>query len=215
MNKKIDIASLRLSYSQNELIEGNVLQSPIEQFRKWFDDALNAHVLEPNAMFLSTVSKNKPHGRIVLLKGFDENGFVFYTNYRSNKGKEIEENSFASLTFFWGDVERQVRIEGKIAKVSSQESDEYYHSRPRGSQIGAWVSEQSTVIESRKVLEDRLLAFEEKFKNTENIPRPEHWGGYRVVPNSIEFWQGRLNRLHDRLIFTKIDKNWKIERLSP
>ncbi|WP_435354647.1 pyridoxamine 5'-phosphate oxidase [Emticicia sp. SJ17W-69] len=215
MNKKTDLASLRLSYSQNELLEKNVLSNPFKQFALWFEEALDAQVLEPNAMHVSTISDGKPHGRIVLLKGFDENGFVFFTNYESNKGKEIEKNIFASLTFFWGDLERQVRIEGKIDKVSVQESDEYFHSRPRGSQIGAWVSNQSKVIENRQVLEERLLNLEKEFEQTEVIPRPAHWGGYRVIPDKIEFWQGRPNRLHDRILYTKNVNDWKIERLSP
>ncbi len=212
---KTDIASLRLSYSQNELIEENVSEKPFKQFEKWFNEALDAKILEPNAMHIATISNGKPHGRIVLLKGFDEQGFTFFTNYESNKGKEIEENTYISLTFFWGDLERQVRIEGIIEKVSSQESDEYYQTRPRGSQIGAWVSNQSRVIDGRKPLEDSLLAFEKRFENTEYIPRPAHWGGYRVIPNSIEFWQGRPNRLHDRILYSKVNNDWKIERLSP
>lgn len=212
---KTDIAALRLSYTQNELLEENVLTNPFKQFAQWFSETLNAKVLEPNAMHVATISDGKPHGRIVLLKGFDENGFVFFTNYESNKGKEMEENAFASLTFFWGDLERQVRIEGKIEKVSSQDSDEYFHSRPRGSQIGAWVSNQSKVIDGRKVLEDRLLSLEKEFENTEIIPRPLHWGGYRVIPDKIEFWQGRPNRLHDRILYSNVANDWKIERLSP
>ncbi len=212
---KTDIASLRLSYFQNELIEENVSEKPFKQFEKWFNEALDAKILEPNAMHIATISNGKPHGRIVLLKGFDEKGFTFFTNYESNKGKEIEENTYISLTFFWGDLERQVRIEGTIEKVSSQESDEYYQTRPRGSQIGAWVSNQSRVIDGRKPLEDSLLAFEKRFENTEYIPRPAHWGGYRVIPNSIEFWQGRPNRLHDRILYSKVNNDWKIERLSP
>lgn len=215
MNKKTDLASLRLSYSQNELLEKNVLENPFKQFALWFEEALDAQVLEPNAMHVSTISDGKPHGRIILLKGFDEVGFVFFTNYESNKGKEIEKNNFASLTFFWGDLERQVRIEGKIEKVSGLESDEYFHSRPRGSQIGAWVSNQSKVIEGRKVIEERLLNLEREFKNSEVIPRPPHWGGYRVIPEKIEFWQGRPNRLHDRILYSKKVNDWKIERLSP
>jgi pyridoxamine 5'-phosphate oxidase len=212
---KTTIASLRQSYSQNELLEENVLETPFKQFGKWFEEALNAQVLEPNAMHLSTISAGKPHGRIVLMKGFDENGFSFYTNYQSNKGQEIAETTFAALTFFWGDLERQIRIEGSIEQVSGEESDEYFHSRPRGSQIGAWVSNQSTVIDGRKVLEKRLEELEKEFEGSEIIPRPAHWGGYRVVPNKIEFWQGRPNRLHDRILFTKVGDEWKIERLSP
>lgn len=212
---KTTIASLRQSYTQNELLEENVLENPFKQFGKWFEEALNAQILEPNAMHLSTISAGKPHGRIVLLKGFDEAGFSFYTNYLSNKGQEIAETAFASLTFFWGDLERQIRIEGSIEQVSGEESDEYFHSRPRGSQIGAWVSNQSTVIDGRAVLEERLESLENDFKDSEIIPRPAHWGGYRVVPDRIEFWQGRPNRLHDRLLFTKLGDDWKIERLSP
>lgn len=212
---KTTVASLRQSYTQNELLEENVLENPFKQFDKWFEEALNAQVIEPNAMHLSTISAGKPHGRIVLLKGFDEAGFCFYTNYLSNKGQEIAETAFASLTFFWGDLERQVRIEGSIEQVSGEESDEYFHSRPRGSQIGAWVSNQSTVIDGRKVLEERLEKLENDFKDSEIIPRPAHWGGYRVVPDRIEFWQGRPNRLHDRILFTKLGDDWKIERLSP
>ncbi len=214
MNKST-VASLRLSYNQNELLEENVLSNPFQQFEKWFEEALSAQILEPNAMHLATVSEGKPHGRIVLLKGFDERGFTFFSNYTSNKGQEIAENEYIALTFFWGDLERQIRIEGRIEKVSSQESDEYHNVRPRGSQIGAWVSNQSKVIDGRKPLEDSLLAYEKRFENSEPIPRPPHWGGYRVTPNSIEFWQGRPNRLHDRILYSKNKNDWKIERLSP
>ncbi len=212
---KTDVAALRQSYTRNELLEENVLENPIKQFGKWFSEALNAQILEPNAMTLSTVSGGKPHGRVVLLKGFDENGFSFYTNYRSNKGNDVAETPFASLTFFWGELERQVRIEGSIEKVSEIESEEYFHSRPRGSQIGAWVSNQSLVIAGRDVIEQRLTELENEFKDLDVIPRPAHWGGYCVNPERIEFWQGRPNRLHDRILFTKVGDNWKIERLSP
>jgi pyridoxamine 5'-phosphate oxidase len=212
---KTDLAALRQSYFQNELLEENVLENPIKQFDKWFKEALDVQILEPNAMTISTVSDGKPHARIVLLKGYDENGFTFYTNYNSNKGKEVTETPFVSLTFFWGDLERQVRIEGSIKKVSEVESDDYYHSRPRGSQIGAWVSNQSLVIAGRAVIEQRLVELENEFKGEEIIPRPTHWGGYCVNPERIEFWQGRPNRLHDRILFTKFGDDWKIERLSP
>lgn len=213
MNKKTDVASLRLNYLLNELVEENVLENPIKQFEKWFNEAIEAKVLEPNAMHLATISNGKPHGRIVLLKGFDESGFVFFTNYESNKGKEIAEVPFASLTFFWGAMERQVRIEGQIVKTSAAESDEYFQVRPRGSQIGAWVSKQSSVV-SRDELEARQQALEAQYGDG-FIPRPAHWGGYRVIPEKIEFWQGRPSRLHDRILFTDIDGSWKIERLSP
>jgi len=213
MNKKTDVASLRLNYLLNELVEENVLENPIKQFEKWFNEAVEAKVLEPNAMHLATISNGKPHGRIVLLKGFDENGFVFFTNYESNKGKEIAEVPFASLTFFWGAMERQVRIEGQIVKTSAEESDEYFQVRPRGSQIGAWVSKQSSVV-SREELEARQQELEAQYGDG-FIPRPPYWGGYRLIPEKIEFWQGRPSRLHDRILFTDIDGSWKIERLSP
>lgn len=212
---KTDVAALRQSYSQNELLEENVSENPIKQFGKWFKEALDVQILEPNAMTISTVSDGRPHARIVLLKGFDENGFTFFTNYKSNKGNEVTETPFVSLTFFWGDLERQVRIEGSIEKLSGIESDDYYHSRPRGSQIGAWVSNQSSVIAGREVIEQRLVELENEFKDEEIIPRPAHWGGYCVNPERIEFWQGRPNRLHDRILFTKFGDDWKIERLSP
>jgi pyridoxamine 5'-phosphate oxidase len=212
---KTDLAALRQSYFQNELLEENVLENPIKQFEKWFKEALDVQILEPNAMTISTVSDGKPHARIVLLKGFDENGFTFYTNYKSNKGNEVTETPFVALTFLWGDLERQVRIEGSIEKVSEADSDDYYHSRPRGSQIGAWVSNQSSVIAGRTVIEKRLVELENEFIDEEIIPRPPHWGGYCVNPERIEFWQGRPNRLHDRILFTKLGENWKIERLSP
>jgi pyridoxamine 5'-phosphate oxidase len=212
---KTDVAALRQTYSQNELLEENVLENPFKQFEKWFKEAFDVQILEPNAMTLSTVSDGKPHARIVLLKGFDENGFVFYTNYLSSKGNEVAQTPFVSLTFFWSDLERQVRIEGSIEKVSELESDYYYHSRPRGSQIGAWVSNQSSVIKGREVIEQRLAELEKEFKDEEIIPRPAHWGGYCVYPERIEFWQGRPNRLHDLILYTKFGDNWKIERLSP
>ncbi len=212
---KIDLASLRKSYTQNELLEQNVAKDPFVFFAKWFDEALQVEVPEPNAMHLATVSNGRPHGRIVLLKGLDATGFTFYTNYESHKGKEMAENAFAALTFFWVELERQIRVEGIIEKVSSDESERYFHSRPRGSQIGAWVSAQSTNIESRVVLEEKLAYFEDKFKDTEVIPKPDYWGGYRLVPNSIEFWQGRPNRLHDRILYSKVENNWEISRLSP
>ncbi|MBA4849511.1 pyridoxamine 5'-phosphate oxidase [Emticicia sp. BO119] len=213
MNKKTDVAALRLNYLLNELVEENVLENPIKQFEKWFKEAIDAKVLEPNAMHLATISNGKPHGRIVLLKGFDESGFVFFTNYESNKGKEIAEVPFASLTFFWGSMERQVRVEGQIVKTSATESDEYFQLRPRGSQIGAWVSQQSTVV-SREELENRQKELEAKYGD-DFIPRPPYWGGYRLIPERIEFWQGRPSRLHDRILFTDIGGSWKIERLSP
>lgn len=213
MNKKTDVAALRLNYLLNELVEENVLENPVKQFEKWFNEAIEAKVLEPNAMHLATVADGKPHGRIVLLKGFDESGFVFFTNYESNKGKEIAEVPYVSLTFFWGALERQVRIEGQIVKTTPSEADEYFQSRPRGSQIGAWVSKQSTVV-TRAALEQKQKELEAQYGDG-FIPRPPHWGGYRVIPERIEFWQGRASRLHDRILFTDMGGEWKMERLSP
>ena len=213
MNKKTDVAALRLNYLLNELVEENVLENPFKQFEKWFNEAIEAKVLEPNAMHLATIANGKPHGRIVLLKGFDESGFVFYTNYESNKAKQIAEVPYASLTFFWGALERQVRIEGQIVKTTPIESDEYFQSRPHGSKIGAWVSKQSTVT-TREALEEKQKELEAQYGDG-FIPRPPHWGGYRLIPEKIEFWQGRASRLHDRILFTDMGGEWKIERLSP
>lgn len=212
--EKSTIQDFRVHYSLDNLDEKHVATNPFEQFEKWFENAVEAGILEPNAMFLATIEDNKPKGRVVLLKGVENEGFVFYTNYDSKKGKQLMENNFASMTFFWDKLERQVRIEGQIEKVSEQTSDEYFHSRPRGSQIGAWVSNQSEVINGREVLEQKLDEMMVKFEQVDVIPRPPHWGGYILFPSSFEFWQGRPNRLHDRLLFTKED-NWKIERLSP
>lgn len=212
---KTTLANLRNNYTLNELLENNVSTNPIIQFSVWFKDAINAELVEANAMVLSTIKDSKPSARVVLLKGFDEKGFVFFTNYNSHKGLELEGNSAACLTFFWDKLERQVRIEGLIEKVSSEDSDAYFWSRPRESQIGAWVSEQSTVIEGRGMLDEKLAFFQQKFENEEIIPRPKHWGGYVLKPQTIEFWQGRPNRLHDRLLYTYENDSWKIERLSP
>ena len=211
----IDIAALRENYTKGSLDVLDVSLLPLEQFQKWFDEAVLSDLLEPNALLLSTVSKEgKPSARIVLLKGLD-NGFKFYTNYLSRKGSELMENPSACITFFWAELERQVRIEGKIEKLSSEESDTYFQSRPKGSQIGAWTSNQSMVIENREVLVEREKYLIEKFGNNP-IPRPPHWGGYRLVPTYVEFWQGRPSRLHDRIAYTLVENGaWKIERLSP
>jgi pyridoxamine 5'-phosphate oxidase len=214
MDKSI-LASLRKSYVLNELLEQNVSESPISQFKLWFKDALESEIIEPNAMVLSTVKEDKPSARVVLLKGFDESGFSFFTNYNSHKAKDIKQNPFAALTFFWDVMERQVRIEGKIEKLSAAESDTYFWSRPRESQIGAWVSEQSTVIESREVLDQSLDFYIKKFNDLEIIPRPVHWGGFLLRPSAIEFWQGRQSRLHDRILYSFSSGIWKISRLSP
>jgi pyridoxamine 5'-phosphate oxidase len=213
MNK--DIAGIRRDYSLHALEESNIEPDAILQFTRWWNDAVTSEISEVNAMTLATVtSDGKPTARIVLLKDYDENGFVFYTNYNSNKGSELAANANAALLFFWKEIERQVRIEGVAEKISPEESDTYFFSRPEGSRIGAWVSPQSSVINSRNMLEENEVKYKEEFKNS--IPRPPHWGGYRVMPFKIEFWQGRRNRLHDRILYTKTpDGSWKVERLAP
>ncbi len=210
----MNIASIRKDYSLKSLDINDVNSNPLEQFHKWLQEAIKAEVLEVNAMTLSTIGLDGvPHGRIVLLKELDH-GFVFFTNYQSQKGKELEANSKASLTFFWPELERQVRIIGEVGKVSQQESDEYFFSRPIGSQIGAWTSPQSEKISSREELNERLLSFQTKFEK-EKISRPPHWGGYRLIPSKMEYWQGRPSRLHDRLQYELEDGKWSIARLAP
>ena len=210
------IADLRQEYTLQGLSEQEVDKNPLIQFRHWFDAALQAGLPEPNAMHLCTVGENdRPSGRIVLLKELDKQGFVFYTNYHSRKGRELALHSFASLTFFWVELERQVRIEGKVEKVSAQESDEYFAIRPRGSQIGAWVSHQSEHLPTREILEQKQAEYEKQFAD-HAVPRPPHWGGYRLTPDRMEFWQGRPSRLHDRIGFTLEESGtWAIGRLSP
>ncbi len=212
----MNLADIRDDYKMASLEESEVANNPIQQFEKWMEEVLNAELIEPNAMTLSTVGAGgKPSARIVLLKGL-ENGFVFYTNYESQKGKELAENPFASLTFFWADLQRQVRVEGKVQKISEEASINYFHSRPKGSQIGAEVSPQSAVIPNREFLEKRKEELERKYKSESEIPKPENWGGYVLIPNRVEFWQGRSSRLHDRLVFgQKKNGDWKIERLAP
>lgn len=212
-----DIAQIRKEYSRHSLDETSILPSPLGQFEKWFNEALEAKVLEVNAMNLATVtSNNRPTSRIVLLKGFSDQGFSFYTNYQSNKGKELEQTPFCALSFFWAELERQVRIEGSVERVSAEQSDAYFKSRPKESQFGAWVSPQSSVIASRQLLEDRYAAISKKFEGNEDaLTRPKQWGGYLVKPFLIEFWQGRPSRLHDRILYTLIDEKWKVTRLAP
>jgi pyridoxamine 5'-phosphate oxidase len=210
------IAELRKDYSLQGLDIGEINPSPVIQFKTWFDQALAAKLPEPNAMTVATTTPDgQPSARMVLLKDFDHRGFVFFTNYNSRKGKELAANPQATLVFWWAELERQVRISGSVEQVSSRESDQYFDSRPHQSRLSAWVSHQSEVVASREDLEYRLQEFQQKYAN-EEIPRPPHWGGLRVLPTEIEFWQGRPSRLHDRLLYMRLnDGSWKIERLSP
>jgi pyridoxamine 5'-phosphate oxidase len=210
------IADIRKDYQMQSLLETDVAQDPFDQFAKWWDDAMKSELDEINAMTLATASATgMPAARIVLLKSFSAAGFVFFTNYNSLKGKELLENPFACLVFFWKELERQVRISGRAEKVSAAESDAYFDSRPEGSRIGAWASPQSTVIASREVIETNLAMIEQEFTERE-ISRPPHWGGYIVIPEIIEFWQGRPSRMHDRIRYSKTAAGrWKIERLAP
>ena len=211
----MDIAAIRKEYTLKELDESHVQENPIQQFKVWFDEALGAEVPEPNAMNLATVdAQGRPTSRIVLLKGIEDAEFVFYTNYKSRKGQEIEATPYVCLNFFWAELERQVRIEGEVKKVSSATSDAYFNSRPKGSRIGAHVSPQSAVISGRDVLEAKALQLQKEFENKE-VPRPEHWGGYSVKPYLMEFWQGRASRLHDRVLYVLNNGNWEIKRLAP
>jgi pyridoxamine 5'-phosphate oxidase len=210
------IADIRKDYRLKNFTEADAAADAIQQFTAWWNDAVASEIDEVNALTLATATKQgKPSARIVLLKGYDENGFVFFTNYNSHKGEELAQNPQACMVFFWKELERQVKIEGLIEKVSEKESDEYYFSRPIGSQVGAWSSPQSSVISSRNVIEDNVKKYEAQFANTP-ITRPSHWGGYRLKPQLVEFWQGRPSRLHDRLQYTlQAEASWKIERLAP
>ncbi len=212
----MDIGNLRQEYAITKLRRKDLNPDPFQQFELWFQQACAKHLPEPNAMSLATVSATgKPSQRIVLLKYFDRDGLVFFTNYESKKAHQIEENPQVSLLFFWVELERQVEISGTATKVSTAESLKYFATRPRGSQIGAWCSQQSTVISSRQILEMKFDEIKRKFQNRE-IPLPSAWGGYRVVPHCFEFWQGRSNRLHDRFLYSRQDDNsWDIQRLAP
>lgn len=215
-NSKLNLAKIRTDYHLSELSEFEVGEDPIAFFETWLLQARESDVSEVNAMVLSTVDDaGMPHSRVVLLKGLEEGGFVFFTNYDSNKGKQIVKHNKVALLFFWKELERQVRIEGKIEKISEEASDLYFHSRPKSSQIGAAASPQSEVIEGREVVEKKAASLTEAYKDKE-VPRPGNWGGYIVKPYLIEFWQGRSSRLHDRIVFDKkINNSWKIYRLAP
>lgn len=209
------MAKLRRDYTRAGLSEEDLAGSPVEQFRIWLDDAFAAELNEPYAMTLATATGDgTPSARVVLLRGYDERGFVFYTNYDGRKGEELGANPKAALVFYWAELERQVRVEGDVVRVSEMESDEYFSSRPRGSRIGAWASEQSRGLESRAALEEKVREIEERYPD--EVPRPPFWGGYRVVPILVEFWQGRESRLHDRLVYERGGgEGWIVHRLQP
>lgn len=209
------LADLRKDYALAGLAEKDLARDPFRQFEKWFQEAEAAKIIEPNAMVVATANREgRPAARTMLLKGFDGRGFVFYSNYESRKGRELEANPHATLVFPWLAIERQVTIEGPVAKVAREESAAYFHSRPRASQLGAWVSQQSSIIPARKVLEDALKELEAKYAGQE-VPLPPNWGGWRLAPETVEFWQGRRSRLHDRLRYRRAKDGWAIERLSP
>jgi pyridoxamine 5'-phosphate oxidase len=210
----LDLTGLREDYKQQSLNETDILADPIAQFERWFSHAIASKVPEPNAMTLATVSaEGQPRARIVLLKALESGGFSFFTNYNSQKGKDLAQEPRAALLFCWLELERQVRIEGIVKKVSEAESDKYFAVRPALSRLGAWASEQSHVIKNRQVLEASMAKYQAQYG--ENAPRPEHWGGYVMTPHTMEFWQGRRSRLHDRLRYTRAADQWRIERLAP
>lgn len=211
MNKNIQ--NLRVNYTKFKLLEKNLPDNPLILFSKWFNQLLKSNITEPNAMVLSTSLKDKPSSRVVLLKYFDEQGFTFFTNYDSRKGKELRANNKAALLFYWMDFERQVRIEGEIIKVSDEISDEYFNSRPLASRYSALASNQSKIIPDKKILIRKIKQLEKLYGD--KPPRPKNWGGLKLIPNYFEFWQGRPNRLHDRICYKKVKNIWKVFRLSP
>ncbi len=214
---KSTLQGLREDYRKSTLEEKNASENPFTQFDNWFKEALNAEIPEPNAMIIATVNeKGFPSARTVLLKGFDEKGFIFYTNYNSQKGQDLSANPKCALVFNWLALERQIRIEGIAEKLSPEESTAYFHKRPKKSQIGAWASPQSQIIKTRDLLEDNLKNLNAEYMDSESLPRPNHWGGFRIKASRIEFWQGRSSRLHDRLNYVKNEDNtWKRTRLAP
>jgi len=215
-SKQTDIAAIRAEYDMGQLSEEGIAADPVVQFRKWLDEAIERQVMEPNAMTLSTASvSGLPSSRIVLLKHLDDSGFGFFTNYESQKGEELHENPQAALLFFWPELQRQVRITGRVEKMPAHLSDAYFRSRPLGSQLGAIASPQSREIAGRWVLDAQLAELAERYKGNAPVPRPAHWGGYLLVPDRLEFWQGGSNRLHDRLVYSRQDNDWKIARLAP
>jgi pyridoxamine 5'-phosphate oxidase len=215
MTPPVSIAELRREYARARLDEQNVSHDPIVEFARWFAEAQEAQVEEPNAMTLATATKDGvPSARVVLLKALDERGFVFFTDYRSRKGAELDANPRAALVLHWSELERQVRISGSVERTSTEDSEAYFRSRPLGSRLGAWVSHQSLPIPSRAVLENGLREVERRF-GTDDVPLPPYWGGYRVKPETIEFWQGRPNRLHDRIRYVREGTVWRVERLAP
>ena len=210
-----EIAAMRQDYTIGELLESSAPTEPWELFSSWFEIARETKILEPNAMILSTVMQDgQPTSRVVLLKDFDQNGLVFFTNYLSQKGEQLAHNPRASILFWWEPLQRQIRVEGEVVKIDEEDSDAYFQSRPYGSRLGAWISEQSQTIVDRIALEKRQIEFEKKFEDG-NVPRPDHWGGYRLAPNKFEFWQGRSNRLHDRLLYQMKQDSWTRVRLAP
>ncbi len=209
------INSNRRDFADQPFTEKMSADNPIDQYGIWFEEAIECEILDPYAACLSTVNNNRePSSRILYIRDFNSNGFVFYTNYDSKKGSELIENNYGALNVFWGELERQIRIQGEISKVDDSTSDKYFNARPRASKIGAWASNQSQIIKDRNELEDKIKFYEEKFKD-QDVPRPDNWGGYCLNPNKIEFWQGRPSRLHDRIVYIKENNQWAKNRLSP